>query len=238
MNKDNLEKNIQDTVMTKVRSGNVRVHSRAFFIARLVGTLVVAALAFVLSIFVVSFIFFSIHESGEQFLLGYGTAGVLTFLELFPWASLVLDIALLILLEWLLQGFKLGYRFSLLVIFIGIFGGSVLLGFLITLTPLHMILLGLADRGDLPLVGGVYESVHDSHAGHGVFNGVITSESGNQIVIVHQDKDHDGDDGVWNVTLPQGASSFQVGEQVYVFGELLNGVVVARGVQLLHPDPQ
>ena len=228
--------NIQDTVLHKVEGGTVHARSHAFFVVRLVGTIAVAVLAFLLSTFVASFILFSIHESGEQFLLGFGSAGIITFFELFPWIPFVVDIAVLILLEWLLQGFRLGYRFSLIVIFIGVFGGSALLGFLIDLTPLHSTLLGLANKGELPVVGGVYESVRDCHASQGVFRGVIMALGPGAVILAHQDSDHDGDDGVWKVTVPPGAGQFYIGEHVYVFGPLEHGVIEAQGIEPLPTD--
>ncbi len=226
-------KKIHDTVLHQVETGSLRVHSRRFFMIRFAATVAVAVLAFLFSTLVMSFIFFSIHESGEQFLLGFGGAGVLTFLELFPWVAFVVDIALLVLLEWLLQGFKLGYRVSLIVIFIGIFGGSAVLGFLIDLTPLHSTLLGLANKGELPIVGGVYESLRDNHAAQGVFRGMVVAVSEHSIIIAHEDNDRDGDDGVWNVQVPLGSGPFHVGERVYVFGLLASSTIEAQGIQLL-----
>ncbi len=235
-NDNRIAHDIQENVLRKVEEGTVRSHSRAFFMVRFVGTITVAVLAFLLSTFVVSFIFFSIHESGEQFLLGFGGAGVLTFFELFPWTSFIIDIALLVLLEWLLQGFKLGYRVSLVVIFVGIFGGSALLGFLINLTPLHTTLLGLANKGELPIVGSVYESIRDCHASQGVFRGSIIALAPGQITLTHQDSDRDGDDGTWTVVLPPGSGPFSLGERVYVFGPLVDGRIEAQGVEPLPTD--
>jgi hypothetical protein len=236
MNKDNLEQNIQKNVLEKIRRGRVHIRPKAYFIARLGFTIFITLLALIISAFVVSFVAFTVHESGEQFLLGFGWQGVLTFFLLFPWVSLLLDIAILFFLEWLLQGFKLGYRISLLTIFIGIFACSSVFGIVISFTPLHQVLLDKADKGTLPIIGEIYESVRDSHTGQGVFKGTITSMQGNKIVIFHDDKDHDEDDGTRTVVLPQSYPPLHVGDRVYVFGSFSNGEITARGVNMLSPN--
>jgi hypothetical protein len=115
-------------------------------------------LALLISISVVSFVFFSIHESGEQFLLGFGKKGIITFLSLFPWSALVLDVLLLLFLQWILQGFRFGHRFSLLSLFLGVFLFSSVLGGAVALTPFHAMLLEQADHGELPVVGEFHDA--------------------------------------------------------------------------------
>lgn len=236
MNKTHLELQIQNGVLEKIREGRVRMRPRAFFVARLTITILVATLVLVISALVISFIFFSLHESGEQFLLGFGSNGIITFLLLFPWATLLLDIVALFVLEWLLQSFKFGYRVSLLSIFLGIFVCSTVLGFLVILTPLHRTLLNQADQGALPLIGEMYESIRDSHSDKGVFRGSIRSIQDNKIVLVHDDSDRDEDDGTRTIILPSQYPALNVGDRVYVFGTPVGEVIQARGIQKLSPE--
>ena len=236
MNKTHLELQIQNGVLEKIRAGQVHMRPRIYFVARLMLTLLVAILALVISALVVSFVFFSVHESGEQFLLGFGSRGILTFLLLFPWASLLLDIVTLLVLEWLLQSFKFGYRISLLAVFLGIFACSTILGILVTLTPLHSVLLNQADQGVLPVIGEMYESIRDSHADRGIFRGSIRSIQGNKIVLVHDDRDHDSDDGMQTIILPANYPPLNVGDRVYVFGSPSGGVIQAQGIKKLSPE--
>ena len=213
------------------------MHPKAYFIFHIALTMAVAVGTFILSALVLSFIVFSVHESGEQFLLGFGGQGIATFFAIFPWLSLIADIALLFLLEWLLQGFKLGYRFSLISVFAGVLVLSALLAVLVGLTPIHRTLLDRADKGALPLIGGMYEGIRDSHQERGIFRGTITSVQDNQIIISHDDGDHDADDGTQTVVLPQdGAVQLQAGDRVYVFGNAGGGVIQAFGVQKLSDD--
>ena len=232
MNHQNTEQEIRDNVLARIRGGTVHMHSRAYFVARVAAAAALAVVALLLSAFVLSFIVFSITESGESFLLGFGRNGIVTFLSLFPWLTLAADIAILFVLQWLLQGFKFGYRIPLLGVFLAVLLTSGALAALVGLTPVHSALLDRADRGELPLVGSAYESIRESHADQGVFRGTVTSVQGNEIVISHDDADDDEDDGTRTVILPEDNSTeFHEGDRAYVFGTDDGEVVEAEGAR-------
>ena len=225
---------IADQVLEKVRTGRVQMHSRAYFIARVALSVFVAFLTLGISSWVISFIFFSLHESGELFLLGYGVRGVQTFFALFPWLPLAFDVVLIVFLQWLLQGFKFGYRAALLTVFLYVLLGSVALAVLITLSPVHSNLLQRADRGELPLIGDMYEGIHDSHHDNGVFRGTVISSEGPTSTIMHNDGDHDSDDGVHEViTGPETDidAALRPGDNVYIFGTENGTDIRADGIQ-------
>ena len=230
---NNSQPHIQERVLEKIRKGEVGMRPRLYFVAQVAAVAALALVTLALSIYVLSFILFSIHESGEQFLLGFGGRGLLTLAELFPWLTLLLVVALFVALEWLLRYFKFGYSFSMLRIFLSIAAVAVVGSAAVTLTPLHAFLLDRADRGALPVFGGIYESVYDSHQAQGVFRGVVSLISTSTFVCTHDDTDRDTDDGTWTILPPQdfNLGSLSVGDRVYVAGELQNGTVQAYGIQ-------
>jgi hypothetical protein len=220
MTEKNSKDSIQQNVLEKIKTGEVRKVPRVYFMLRILATLFVAILLLASSALVASFIFFSLHESGEQFLLGFGFQGIVVFLKLFPWLCLAFDVALVFLLEWLLQGFKFGYRIPLLNIFIGLLVASGVLGGLLALTPLHPDLLHLSDDHQLPILAPAYEQIFDSHDAEGVCRGVVLSVGTSTFEIQHNDEDHDADDGTFTVPLPPNGAGpmLQVGQRVLVFG--------------------
>jgi hypothetical protein len=236
MTNDLQQQEIQRRVLERIQSGKARMHTHAYFVARIIATVAVAVISLALSSLIMSFILFSIHESGEQFLLGFGTQGVSAFFNLFPWSLFVIDIAILILLQWLLRGFRFGYRLSLLTVFLTVCVMSSLIAFAFNLTPVHGSLLDDADRGELPIVGDLYENIRDSHEDQGIFRGTVTSITGNIITIEHNDGDHDEDDGIRTVVLPNSAFTFSVGDRVYIFGSSTPDGIHAYGVVKLSPD--
>jgi hypothetical protein len=238
MNQDQPKDSIQQAVLNKVRGGEVRRRPRAYFVVRVTAAVIVSVLLLVVSALVVSFIFFSLHESGEQFLLGFGLHGIQVFFILFPWIPALFCIALLFLLEWLLQGFKFGYRVPLLNIFFSIVGISVILGVLINFTPLHATLLRFADKKELPIIGDTYEHIFDSHEDQGVCRGMVVSVGQDTFEVYHNDHDRDRDDGTFTVKVPpsSGIPLPHVGDNVLVFGDPEpGGFIQAEHIQMLPP---
>ena len=211
------------------------MHSRAYFLSRaaLVGAAALIMLAGAL--FALSFLFFSVHESGVGYLLEFGEHGIGAFVALFPWTSLLIFIACVVVLEMLVRRFDFSYRFPLLRIFLWllILGivGSTIIGF----TPLHASLLSAADKDELPILGSWYEQVHDSHVEQGVYRGDITAITATYFVISHNDTDRDSDEGTWSIVPPLGfsTSTLTIGEKVYVAGQIKNNIVYAYGVRLV-----
>lgn len=227
------ETEIKARVFEKIRTGEASMHPRIYFVARVVFLATFSVVVLALTLFILSFALFSIHESGEQFLFGFGQGGIVAFIALFPWLPFLLTAVLILLLEYLLRYFKFGYRVSLLGIFLialAIVGAA---GVGITFTPLHGALLDSADRGELPIIGSLYEEIHDSHQAQGVYRGVISSIQGNEFMVVHDDNDKDTDDGTSTIVAPAGfaVATLRVGEHVYVAGTLVQGVVHAYGIQ-------
>ncbi|MBU6388468.1 hypothetical protein KGQ72_01150 [Patescibacteria group bacterium] len=227
------ETDIQKSVLEKIHAGAVTMHSRVFFVLRTVLAGVVALLILAGALFALSFLFFHINQSGARFLLGFGNRGLMTFIALFPWASLLLALVLLVALELVVRHFTPVYRFSLIRIFLWLAGIGIVGSALIGLTPLHASLLSAADNNQLPLLGPIYTQVHRSHHAQGVYRGYVTSVAESTFVMSHNDTDRDSDEGTWTVQPPQGfnLATLSVGEKMYVAGRLQNGIVHAYGVR-------
>lgn len=228
------ENDIQKNVLEKIRTGEVSMHSRSYFTFREILIDGGVVLVSVLSLFVLSFLFFSIQQSDQQYLLTFGGKGTLAFLELFPWLALLLSIALLISLEALLRHFTFGYRLPALRLFlfailVGI-AGSVVVG----LTPLHAYLLGAAEQERLPgVISSLYNQALNSEASRGIYRGTVISLSDSQFVIVYAD-------GVtsWIIVPPDGFDmrTLSLGDRLYIAGQPEDDLVYAYGIRRLTDD--
>lgn len=206
--------------LVKIRAGEVRMRSKTFFALRAVTSIVLTALILVLSSMISSFVLFSLNETGHAFLLGFGGRGIVAFLLLFPWPLFSVDLALIFLLDWLLRGFSFGYRFSVLSLFAGICGVSLLIALVINTTSLHHLLEMHADRGELPIAGGLYEDTRRPHHEFGVFRGIVGTISTSSFIMIHDDRDVDADDASYIVTLPNEIPPpLSPGDHVFVFGD-------------------
>lgn len=224
-------------VLERIKAGKISMRPKAFFVAKIISIAVLSIILLALSIFVLSFVFFSIHESGEQFLLGFGERGLMTFIILFPWWTLLLTIVFIFILEYLLHSFKFGYKIPILGIFLVILTVTAIAGVLFNLTPIHSNLLQSADKNELPIIGRIYEAVHDAHQEKGVYRGLVVSINGNKIVITHKDNDLDTDDGTWTIIAPSNfdMSSIKIGDKLYVAANTdSGGDIEAYGIQVVH----
>ena len=232
------ENDIQKNVLEEIRKGAVLMRPRIYFILRAALIGIAAFVLLLAALFILSFIFFSIRESGVQFLLEFSEQGLATFVTLFPWLTLLIVFALFVLLEALLRNFSFGYRLPLLRIFLWLLVvglvGSTLLGF----TPLHTFLLSKADNGELPLLGNWYESIHDSHQDKGVYRGAVTSIAPSYFTISHSDNDRDTDEGTWSIIPPDGfdLGQLSIGDTVYVAARVRGATIYAYGIRILPKD--
>jgi hypothetical protein len=229
--------NIQENVLQKIHARAISMHSRAYFAFRTAAVSLTALSVLALSLFLVSFIFFSINASGTGFLLEFKEQGFMAFVSLFPWTIFLWVLILLIALEVLLRYFKFSYRVPLLRTFLWVVIISIAGSILISFTPLHSLLLSEADSDNLPVIGPLYTQIHNSHQEQGVYRGIVTSIATSSFVISHADTDRDSDEGSWIIQPPSGfnLSTLSMGEKVYIAGRLQNNIVYAYGIHRISP---
>ena len=227
-----MNKDIKNQVLEKIHEKEIFMHPKIYFIARKVMIIFISLIAFLLLVFSLSFVYFSIQASGEQYLLGFGINGILVFLKIFPWAIIIFTGLLFFLLEWILRRFKFSYRMPMIIIFSYTLLVTICASILFTLTPIHATFLKKAELDELPIIGGIYEGIHDSQATHGIIRGNITSIQDNILVIGHNDEDQDADDGTWNVIPPPdfNISGLYIGEKIYVAGQISDTSIYAYGI--------
>ena len=228
-----MNKDLKNQVLEKIHEKEIFMYPKIYFIVRKVMIVFISLIAFLLLIFSLSFVYFSIQASGEEFLLGFGMNGILIFLKIFPWAIIVFTGLLFFLLEWILRRFKFSYSMPMVVVFSYTLLVTIVTSILFTLTPVHVIFLKKAEMNELPIIGGIYEAIHDSQATHGIIRGNIILIQDNTLTISHNDEDKDADDGIWNVIPPLdfNISGLSVGEKIYVAGKINdNSIIYAYGV--------
>lgn len=231
------ENNIQENVLEKIRARAISMHSRVYFALRTMAVSLTALSILALSLFLVSFIFFSVNASGTGFLLEFKEQGFMVFVSLFPWTIFLLVLILLVVLEVLLRYFKFSYRVPLLRTFLWVVIISIAGSIFISFTPIHSLLLSKADSDSLPVIGPLYTQIHNSHQEQGVYRGMVTSIATSSFAISHSDTDRDSDEGSWMIQPPSGfnLSTLKIGERVYIAGRLQNNIVCAYGIHRISP---
>ncbi|MFZ1988039.1 MAG: hypothetical protein WAV21_03360 [Minisyncoccia bacterium] len=229
---------IQHEVLERIRSGELRMKPRLFFVLKAVLVVFVAALILLVSVWLASFISFGLRVSGHDSLLGFGTQGSLIFLTIFPWWSALLDLILIVLLGWLLRRFKFGYRRPLLYLFAVLIVGGIGAGLVFDReTHFNDDRFEEAEAGKLfGSLESLYESAHSrAPEEYGIYRGFVLGVGEDSFVLTHNDHDADEDDGTWTVLPPFGFAMemLHTGDRVYVAGELEGNIIKAYGARIL-----
>jgi hypothetical protein len=130
----NEQKSIKNAILEKIGSSELHMHSKYYFYLRIVALVAVSAATFLVSIFILNFILFSIRINSDEQFLFMGPIGWGAFVQFFPWHLLALDVVLVGALLWLLRQFKFGYRSPLLFLLLGIFFFTLGAGFVVDRT--------------------------------------------------------------------------------------------------------
>jgi hypothetical protein len=212
---------IQQKILDKIRRGEIAMRPRAYFALSVIALAAVAAAFVLVSVFILNFILFSIRINSKDALLSFGPRGLVAFLWFFPWTLLVLDVLLVLIGQWLVRGFRFGYRMPIVYVIAGLILVTGATAFVIDRTGLNERLLRLSDEGGLPgPIGGLYGSArHLPPPRQGICRCVVTSINGNMLTVT----DTRGSTTL-KVLLPPGeayatTSGFSVGDVVFIAGD-------------------
>lgn len=153
MNTDNDYNKILDTI----KSGEAKMHSRAYFFAQAVFVVLGAIALFLVILFVATFIIFALQENGGLFATNFGFVGWESFFASLPWTMLLLSLALVLILWLLIRRYSVVYHQPFLyILFIVIIVVSLSCLF-ISAGFIHGGIYRYALRNPIPLISGVYE---------------------------------------------------------------------------------
>lgn len=239
------EKNtdMKDNILTKITDKEVSMRPKMYFTTKFVVLCSLVVFILLLSIFVVSIIFFSLRVSGHALLFGFGFQGVILFLKLFPWIPLAVDIVAIFLLAKLLRKFTFVYRRPLLPLLVLVFVLCVGTGLLIDrATDLNDTLLDNANHNKLPKpFSSVYEGANRlSRPRSWVCRCQVVSIGTDTMIVVDTKL---GFENTFTVFLPDdlpvgSVIPFSVGDLLYIAGPPHDGVIHPIGIRALEPDGQ
>jgi hypothetical protein len=222
-NNEPREDNFKERILKNIETEDIKVYSKTHFILRVILLIAVAMVTLIISVFLFNYVFFSLRISSHDLLLRFGPQGIVPFLEFFPWPFLFIDIALIVILEWLLRKFRFGYRSPILYLLFGLLIITVSAGYFIDReTGFNDVLLRQADHDYLPSpFGELYESARGvSLTKQGICRCTITAINGR--VLVAQDVDTDDiNPTAITIVIPAsytGTNSLSVGDTIFVAG--------------------
>lgn len=230
------QENKHKNIMEMIQNNELVVKPKIYFRIRFVALIIVLIAIIIVSLFLSSFILFTINAAGYAALPGFGLNGWQVFMMLFPWKLAVVEIILIILLEYLLRSFRFGYKVPVLPLLVGV---SVLLfaiGFIVNQSPLHPRLLQEADRQHLPRpFQNLYENTRrPPPRDSGIFRGTI-EEIGEGVLKVNLDNPRGiGTTTPVDVNIPrlENITGLKVGDKILILGQMDNGNIRAREIKI------
>ncbi len=229
MNEENKQIHIKEEVIKKIESGEIHMTSKAYFVFKLVVLAFLVVLIFFTSIFLLSYILFSLSAGGHFFLLRFGVEGVYNFFVTLPWFFLVINVLLVLLLDRLLKSFKFGYKSPALYLFIGTFVFVTLLSTLVNYTSFHGTMERRAYENKLPLGNDLYSGTRSPKALPNSFRGFVVSIEDNTFMM-----------SIGTTTIKVVAvkdlelkNHLKEGDLVFVAGKIVDREIKAYGIKKL-----
>lgn len=231
--------NPKDAILEQIRSGTLTMRPKTYFLLKASMIALVAVAVLFVSILIAGFMVFTLRLNGSDALLMFGPRGIHAFVQVFPWPLLIIDVALLILLESLLRRFRFVYSRSVLY---------VLLVLMITIGTIAIVIEHEARFHERLFMHAYTEGLPSPlqewyeraplPAFHelGIFRGVVVSYEPGMFVMTNDDFDEDEDDSLWTVIIPEAfdESTIQIGDRFLVAGdEEREGTVRAYGIHEL-----
>lgn len=218
---DEISKKIEIEVLKKIESGQVKMRPKSFFYIKVIISVLSIFFGLIVSALLLSYIFYSTRISGNLNLLGFGSKGIYEFMMLFPWLIVVLDVLVLLFVDWLLRSFKFGYKSSVIYLFLGTLVVMTLLSTLVNFTKFNKAMMYRAEYDRLLLGNNLYGSIRRSHSSRGLFFGYVESINNKSIILVHTDyKGSKTLDRIEVILSPEliHLNSIKIGDNVFVAG--------------------
>ncbi len=230
--------NTQDTgiqvVLKKIQDEDITPLSKRLFHIRLIAVVAVILAVCIVTVFLLSYIVFGIRMGGYASLLDLGLTGWQVFLMLFPWTLLLIDLALIGVLEWLLRSFKFCYRLPSLYLLPSVVVIVLLGGYVIDRFHVHDAVMGRSQDAAITFLKGFYESNKNPTPPPnevGIFRATVTGISGNLLMVNFDDtmRATSTPIGVF-VEDPAFLRTISVGERVFIKGQVVNGTLQAQAI--------
>jgi len=104
------DEKLENSIMGKIKSGQVKLKSKYVFLAEKLGLGTAFALSMLLSVLFFNLIFFYLKETDNLKYLSFGKFGIFAFLESFPYLLVIAFIILIVLSGYLLTKSDVSYK--------------------------------------------------------------------------------------------------------------------------------
>ncbi|MDO8558670.1 MAG: hypothetical protein Q7S09_05860 [bacterium] len=228
MNEEN-KKPIQEEVLAAIKSGLVHMRPRWHFALRAALGALGGVILFLALLYLISFIFFALRQTGAWFVPVFGFRALYAALRAIPWLLVLLSLGFIAVLEILVRRYAFAYRrpllYSLAVISaVVIFGGVV-----VAETSVHHRLFRRSAENRFP-VGSKFYRMYGTPRLQNIHEGTIAEITPEGFGLKTQ-----RGESLRILVTPQTrfplGTDFAEDDTVVVFGERQDGAVMAKGIR-------
>jgi hypothetical protein len=228
------QKIFQDRILESVKSGQVKMRPRWYFLLRDILGIVAIVIILLIAVYLASFIIFVLHENGAWFVPFFGLAGWYSLFVALPWVLVILSCIFVVALAILARRYQLGYQWPFLYSVLGTIFLIAAVCFIFVQTSFYNTFFGSSVSHEIPFLGEYYPGIgilqaDDIHRGEVVASSSLgftmdDSASGTLLVVVASSTQVPFDP-TWNP-----------GDMVVVFGDVSpTGTIKAIGVEKIAP---
>lgn len=234
MNERPSSSSLREAVLEKIKHGEVSMRPKWQFVLK--GALMVlgAMLLALTLLYLVSFVFFALRQTGVWFAPSFGWRGMRAFFLGVPWVLVLVAFIFVIVLEVLVKRYAFAYRKPLLYSVLGIVCAVFVGGFVVARTSFHRGMYRRMEGQGLPIAGPLYREYGMPHFKQ-IHPGIIASTTEQGFIIMSRR----GEEITVLVSpatrLPLGYD-FVLGDPVVIMGEQENGIVRAFGIRKIDDD--
>jgi hypothetical protein len=225
---------LRETVLGKIKRGEVTMRPKWQFMLKGILVVLGAVLLALALLYLVSFVFFALRQTGVWFAPSFGLRGLYALMVGIPWFLVFVAIVFVIVLEILVRRYAFAYRKPLLYSVLGITIAVFVGGFVVAKTEFHRSLYRHMEGPGLPVAGPLYREYGMPHMKQ-IHPGIIASTTEQGFIIMSRQ----GGEVTVLITpttrLPLGYD-FVLGDQVVIMGEQEEGVVRAFGVRKIDEE--
>ncbi len=226
--------NLKENLMKKINEGELSMKPRWHFILKTFLFTVAVLLMALITVYLLSFVMFVLHENGVWFAPAFGAAGLVIFIVSSPWIIISLVGLFCFLLYLLVRNYAFSYRKPFVYSLIGVVFVVIALSSLIQQTTMHRRVHNFALERNVPGLAPFYRQAEDFRP-RDMTRGAIVG-IGDDRVTIKNENDENLIVVITKITKQPKDTVYKVNDEILVFGPIENGTIKARGIKLLPQD--
>lgn len=219
----------QQDILKKIKTGEVDMKPRWHFILKSLLLVFSVITAVLVVVYLLSFVIFTLRQSGVGFTLLYGFRGISMFVMSSPWLLIASAGAAVVVLQVLVHKYSFSYRQPLLYTIIGVVFLMLIGSYVIEQTSLHQRMQGFAKQHEVPVFGSMYRNAAENRPKN-IVRGTIV-ELNQTGFVIESDRKETLKIVVSQKTKQRPGEVYSVGETLLIFGDRKRDVVDAIGVR-------